>query len=79
MTKIVLDPVQQSQLTGLNHQIPVCDQTGKVLGFFLPPALYKKLVYKNVDVPFSEEELRQFRQSGEGCSLAEFWQKMGTP
>ena len=27
--------------------------------------------------PFSEEELEQFRQSGEGCSLAEFWRKMG--
>jgi hypothetical protein len=79
MEKIILDSAQQSQLTGVNQQIPVCDQTGKVLGFFLPPALYKKLVYKNVAVPFTEEELNQFRQSGGGCSLAEFWQKMGVP
>jgi hypothetical protein len=77
MEKIILDPAQQSQLVGIHQQVPVCDQAGKVLGFFLSPALYKKLVYKNVDVPFSEEELQQFRQSGDGCSLAEFWQKMG--
>jgi hypothetical protein len=77
MEKIILDPVQQSQLVGINQQVPVCDQAGKVLGFFLSPALYKKLVYKDVTVPFSDEELQQFRQSGDGSSLAEFWQTMG--
>lgn len=76
MERIILDPVQQMQLAGVNQHVPVCDQSGTVLGFFLPPALYKKLIYKDVDVPYSEEQLRQFRQSGEGCSLAEFWQKM---
>jgi hypothetical protein len=79
MDKIILDPVQQSQLTGVKQQIPICDQAGKVLGFFLPPALYKKLVYQNAEVPFSEAELQQFRESGDGCSLAEFWKKMGHP
>src|ERR1051325_11324779 len=59
------------------NQVPVCDQDGNVLGFFLPYNLYKKLLYENVQVPFSEEELERFRQSGEGCSLAEFWRKMG--
>jgi hypothetical protein len=77
MEKLILDPMQQSQLTGVSQQVPVCDQSGKVLGFFLPPALYKKLVYKNADVPFTEEELLKFRQSGDGSSLADFWQKMG--
>ena len=79
MEKIILDPVQQSQLVGVSQQVPVCDQAGKVLGFFLPPALYKKLVYKNAAVPFTEEELQQFRQSGDCCSLAEFWKKMDAP
>jgi hypothetical protein len=77
MEKIILDPVQQSQVSGLKQQVPVCDQAGKVIGFFLPPALYKKLVYQNADVPFSDEELKRFRQSGDGCSLPEFWEKMG--
>jgi hypothetical protein len=44
--------------------------------FLLAPALYKKLVYKDVAVPFSDEELQRFRQSGDGCSLADFWKKM---
>ena len=78
MEKLILDPAQQSQLAGADQQIPVCDQTGNVLGFFLPPALYKKLVYKNATVPFTEEELQQFRQSGNGRPLAELWQKLGT-
>ena len=77
MEMIVLDPTQQSQLIGVTGQVPVCDQAGTVLGFFLPPALYKSLVYKNTDVPFSDAQLQQFRQSGGGCSLTEFWQKMG--
>ena len=76
MDKLILDPAQQSQLAGVNQQVPVCDQAGHVLGFFLPPSLYKKLVYKNVDIPFTEEELKLFRQSGDGRSLAEFLEKL---
>jgi hypothetical protein len=77
MEKLILDPMQQSQLTGVTQQIPVCDQAGKVLGFFLPPELYKKLVYQNVKVPFTQEELQEFRRSGEPSSLADIWNKMG--
>ena len=77
MERIILDPGQQLQVAGANQHVPVCDQSGTVLGFFLPPALYKKLVYKDLSVPFSDEQINQFRQSGDGCSLAEFWQKMG--
>jgi len=77
MERIILDPGQQLQIAGVNQYIPVCDQSGTVLGFFLPPALYKKLVYKDVTVPFSDDQLKQFRQSGDACSLADFWQKLG--
>jgi hypothetical protein len=71
MAAIHLDPQAKGQFAGLTHQTLVCDDAGKPLGFFLPIDVYKKLVYQDVDVPFSEEELERRRREQGGLPLAQ--------
>ena len=77
MGRIVLDPELRAKLSGLNEQMEICDETGKVVGLYLPLADYKKILYKGVEIPFSEEEIELRRKEKSGSSLAEFWKRMG--
>jgi len=76
MSAIVLDAELRAKLNGMHEKIDVCDEAGKIVGHFLPSEEYR-LLLKNVQVPFTEEEIRQFRQSGPGCTPEEFWKKLG--
>jgi hypothetical protein len=77
MGKVILDPELRAKLNGLNEQLEICDEGGKPVGLYLPLEVYKKLLYKNVEVPFTEEELAQARREGGGRSLAEIWKSLG--
>ena len=78
MDKIILDPALREKLNGLDHELELCDETGRTLGHYLPDALYRKLVLASLKVPATEEEIEEaLRQKGTGCTLAEFWKKMG--
>ena len=78
MDKIILDRGQLAKLTGVDCQVPVLDESGNIVGIFLPRRLVNHLTGdKKGEVPFSEEELIQFRQSGGGISLTEFWHRLG--
>jgi hypothetical protein len=77
MEKITLDRGQLAQLTGDCRQVPVYDEAGNLLGVFLPRELVASSGKKKVEVPFSDEELERFRQSGGGISLTDFWQRLG--
>jgi len=77
MGTITLDPVLRAKLNGLNEQLEICDETGKPVGMYLPLEDYKKLLYRGVEIPFSEEEIERRRKQKGGISLAEFWKRMG--
>ena len=77
MSTITLDPVLRAKLNGLNEQLEICDETGKPVGMYLPLEDYKKLLYRGVEIPFSEEEIESRRNEPGGSSLAEFWKRMG--
>ncbi len=77
MTRITLDPQMRAKLNGLQEQLEVCDESGKTLGLFVPLELYKKLLYASLTIPFSEQEIERRQKETGGCSLEEFWQKMG--
>ena len=80
MKKITLDAELLAKLNGLKHSLEVCDAEGRTVGYFLPAAEYRKLLYDAVESarpPVSEEELDRRRNEGGGISLKEFWKKMG--
>jgi hypothetical protein len=77
MGTITLDPVLRAKLNGLNEQLEICDETGKPVGMYLPLEDYKKLLYRGVEIPLSEEEIEQRRKEPGGSSLQEIWKRLG--
>jgi hypothetical protein len=76
MGSITLDPALRARLNGLSEQVEVRDENGQLVAVVLPLAHYKSLL-ANLEIPFSDEEMAKFKDSGEGCSLAEIWRRLG--
>jgi hypothetical protein len=76
MSKILLDAELRARLNGLNEEMQVCDEAGRVVGHFLPVDAYRRLLYARLaqECPYSPEELEQMHQQTGGQSLVEFWQ-----
>ena len=77
MGRITLDPELRAKLNGLNEKVEICDETGKLIGLYLPLEDYKKLLYKNVEIPLAEAEIEERRKEKGGSSLAEIWKRLG--
>lgn len=76
MGKIVLDSALREKLNGLNERVEVRDENNQLVGVFVPAIDFRALT-GNIEVPFTDEEMETFKKSGGGCSLAEFWKRMG--
>jgi hypothetical protein len=76
MGKIVLDPALREKLNGLCEQMEVRDENNELVGVFLPAVAFQALVGSSA-IPFTDEEIERAKNSGGGCSLAEFWKRMG--
>jgi hypothetical protein len=80
MEKILLDEALRSRLNGLNTELELTDEVGRTVGHFLPPDVYKRMLYAYAmsKCPHTAAELAQIRQEREGARpLAEFWKEMG--
>ena len=71
MGKVILDAETRAKLNGLDEQLELYDENGKLLGYYLPPKVYTALTMP-VDPPFTEEEIEKaFNQTGPGRPLAD--------
>ena len=69
MVKLTIDQGTRKKLSDLKERLQLCDETGKVLGYFQP--VVDPLLYEGVDSPTSKEELLRRRQEGGGRPLAD--------
>jgi hypothetical protein len=76
MKTLVVDAALRERLHGLDDQMDIFDENGEIVGMYLPIDSYQALL-RNLKIPYTEEQLAQFKKSGGGCSLAEFWKRMG--
>ena len=76
MSKVIVDETLRSKLNGLNTELELCDETGRVLGHFLPADVYKRFVYSSVQCPYSEEELEKHMREPGGRTLQEIWTRL---
>jgi hypothetical protein len=76
MNSLVLDSDLPAKLQGLEQQVEILDEHGKSLGVYVPKAIYGDFVL-SLQMPFSIEEIQRLRKERGGCTLAEFWQRMG--
>jgi hypothetical protein len=64
MSKIVIDASLRSLLQAVSQPVDLCDETGQVLGRFLP-AVDLSSQYEVVEPPISDEELDRLSRSNE--------------
>jgi hypothetical protein len=75
----VLDEALRAKLNGLSEPLEVRDETGRIVGHFLPAAIYEQLLYAVERVPFAPEELARRRAEPGGGPLADLWRRLGEP
>ncbi len=79
MGKIVLDAQLRAKLNGLTESLEVCDESGEVVGQFLPADLYKEMLFAWLDAQIDEEELERIAKEPGGMTLPEVWKMLGRP
>lgn len=61
MVRVTIDQVVRSKLGGLDSPLELCDETGRVVGHFIPVEDHS--IYEGVESPVSDEELdRRLRE-----------------
>jgi len=71
MTAIVVDKELREKLQKLGHEVPLCDESGSTLGWFLPEAEYMKVLYDRARQMFTDEELDRAEKETGGRPLAD--------
>ena len=69
MVKMTNDQDIGSKLRDLKERVQLCDEAGKVLGYFQP--VVDKVDYEGVDALVSQAELERRSREGGGRQLAE--------
>jgi len=69
MSKIILDSTTSGKFRQVNERVEIRDQAGELIGYFTPRV--DRLLYESVEIPVSDEELRQRAQKGGGRTLSE--------
>jgi hypothetical protein len=69
MTRVIIGPDVWASLAAIKAPTQLCDEAGRVLGYFTPVA--DKSLYEKVQPPISDEELQRRRQEKGGRTLAE--------
>lgn len=72
MNRIVIDQTTWEQLQGLDQPVEVFDESGNLLGHFLPVSSQDP----TASCPYSEEELVRMRRESGGRTLPEIWESL---
>jgi hypothetical protein len=67
--KIIIEPAMSALLRSVKGPVESVDEKGHHLGTFTP--LDDKRLHRDVEIPFTDEELRRFDQEEAGRRLAE--------
>ena len=69
MSRLIVDLSTQTQLANVYETLELCDDSGRVLGHFIPALDWSRC--KGIEPQISEEELQRREQQGGGRSLAQ--------
>ncbi|MCH7727695.1 MAG: hypothetical protein IH991_14615 [Planctomycetes bacterium] len=69
MVRLTIDRNTRTKLHDLKERLQLCDETGRVLGYFQP--VVDPSLYEGVDSLVSQEELNRRSKEGGGRPIAE--------
>ncbi len=61
MTRVIADALLRGSLQNMERPVEICDESGRVLGHFLPAL--DPAEYEGLDSPLSKEELQRRKQN----------------
>jgi hypothetical protein len=73
MVSVVIDEALRSRLGGLKQQVAFLDESGQVLGHFVPAVE----AHPEDGCPYTPEELARFQKETGGRPLRAIWQSLG--
>lgn len=76
MTRLILDEALRAKLSGVVEYAELCDESGRMLGFFVPAAAYDPALYREFRSPISDEEIERRRREPGGRTLKEIWARL---
>jgi CRISPR/Cas system-associated endonuclease Cas1 len=77
MSRVILNPQLRSELSDPTATVEFCDQSGNIIGHFVPEPLYREMLVAWSKVHLSDEELARRRQEPRGRTLSEIWKSLG--
>jgi hypothetical protein len=77
MSRVIVDESLRSKLNGFNEEVELCDESGKTLGHFLPPDVYREFLVAWSEAHTTDEELERRMNEPGGRTLAEIWKSLG--
>ena len=77
MVQLTIDAAAAAALGASREQVELRDESGRRLGYFLPPALHERLLYDWAQRRFDAVEISDARAEHGGCTLAEVWARLG--
>ena len=71
MSSVVLDSEALARLRQAEGLVEIRDQAGQLVGYFTPPREHppRASAYRDVDVPFTDEDLDRFESEPGGRAL----------
>lgn len=76
MNRVLVDDAMRTTLGKLRSQTEFCDQSGNVLGYFIPAEQDSKSIREWVRSRISDEELERRAQESGGVTTAEVLKKL---
>jgi hypothetical protein len=76
MSRITLDETLRAKINDLGEEIEICDDEGRIIGYYVPAECHRKMLYAWAKEQFTDEELQAARRETGGRSLTEFWAEL---
>jgi hypothetical protein len=76
MSKVIVDDVLGSKLGAYATTVELCDQSGRLLGHFVPVSREETISQPEDGCPYTEAELRAAIDERGGRTLAEIWKSL---
>jgi hypothetical protein len=71
MTRVIADDGLKSRLKDFSESLEICDESGKVVGYFQPMTVSDREIYDWAKAEFTAEEIEKARQDPVSFSTAE--------
>jgi hypothetical protein len=76
MSELTIDSSLLARLSQLSCTTAIRDESGRVVGFFIPASDASSLLLAADDCPYTAEELRRFQAETGGRRLSDIWKSL---